>query len=181
MLRLLLQILFLTAFVSALVTREPSSLRARQLGGLEPADVPSECTATCSPFFTEIQTCGTENSACLCTSAVEQAGIECLDCIAAVLPSTLQSLQSATDQSVLQCQEEGHPIAPATIVGEQIVGPTNPPAAASPPTASDSPTSGSSGTTSAPAKSNAYALSGYLHPLFITLLSVGSVFFLGVY
>ncbi|GJJ14389.1 hypothetical protein Clacol_008653 [Clathrus columnatus] len=126
-------------------------------------------------------TCGTKNSACLCTPAVRQSAIDCVDCVAAVLPSTLQTLQSAADQSVIQCQEEGHPIDPVTIVAAQSgVTPTNPPAAAPPPTASNSPTSGSSSTAPTPAKSNAYALSGYLHPFFITL-SVASVFFLGVY
>jgi len=185
MMQLCFQILSIITFVSAFATtRELGFLRARQ--ALEPTNVPSECTASCAPVFSEVQACGSKNTACLCTATVSDAGVVCADCIAGVLPSTLEALQSEADQDVLACQQEGHVIPPVTIVGAAVSSsnPTSPPAAGSPPATTNSPTTGNSsssgGSGTTPAKSNAHALSGYLQPFFL-FLSAGSVFFLGVY
>ncbi|KAF8584540.1 hypothetical protein K439DRAFT_1633467 [Ramaria rubella] len=90
-------------------------LRVRQ--ALEPTSVPSQCDSICAPAFSDVQACGSENEACLCTATVRNDGVNCANCVASIFPSEFAPLQAAADQDVQGCAQHGTPIAPIKLTG----------------------------------------------------------------
>jgi len=94
-----------------------SALFRRQGATLEPTDIPPECTNICAPLFSDVQSCGSLNAACLCTATVRQDAVNCANCVASIFPSELSTLQAGSDANVQLCTQEGHPVDPVKLTG----------------------------------------------------------------